>query len=389
MNFNLIFSLLASVEFGFIFFNMPPVLDELMLLYGLSYSGLSVLLSALVWSHAALQIPAGLIADRIGIRRTLVLGLACLTVGNLMATAAPDFGLALAGRIVTGLGMGLSFITTMKLIAVSAPPGRAGTFQSFFAAGCSVGSLAAFLVVPLLFKLSWQWIYLLPGLTSPILLIMLLGLDMTPTPASASAQVSLGSILRLPASWLIGLMHALCWGTVVSVGSWVPALLADVWGVKGASQFAWGGALVMVASGLGRFSGGLILLRLSSVFVARGGVLVLAFLFGAIFLGLSPLTILILVMAAAWFASVNAGAFFDLAAQAVPSESMASMFGMVNLLGNLGVIIFTLLFGFLKDWLGGFEWGFIVLGVWAVAIFVASHSLTNKFRPDSPLPQKE
>ena len=60
-----------GLSLGFIFMNIPPALDRLMDLYGASYLRISILISTLSWSHALMQVPAGMIGDRLGIRPAL------------------------------------------------------------------------------------------------------------------------------------------------------------------------------------------------------------------------------------------------------------------------------------------------------------------------------
>jgi MFS family permease len=48
-----------------------------MALYDTSYVKISLLMSALLWSHTLMQVPGGMIADRLGIvrgRRSLLVG---------------------------------------------------------------------------------------------------------------------------------------------------------------------------------------------------------------------------------------------------------------------------------------------------------------------------
>jgi MFS family permease len=107
MNLQILFSLMTGLAMGVTFMNIPPVLGTLMGLYDVSYVGISVLLSALLWSHALMQIPAGLVADRLGIGRTLVAGMGFLAAGNMFPAVAPILSIAVIGRVITGLGTGL------------------------------------------------------------------------------------------------------------------------------------------------------------------------------------------------------------------------------------------------------------------------------------------
>ena len=84
MNSKIIFALLAGFNFGIIFLNIPPALTLLMDLYELSYTGASVLMSALLWTHAFMQIPAGMLADRLSIKTSIALGVGLMACGNLV-----------------------------------------------------------------------------------------------------------------------------------------------------------------------------------------------------------------------------------------------------------------------------------------------------------------
>jgi MFS family permease len=128
----MIFSLLAGLCFGYVFLSVASALQPLMGLYEASYASMSVLLSALLWSHALMQVPGGMIADPLGLRRALWMSLVSIAVGNLSAAAFPNLHLAIAGRVLTGVGTGLGFVTIMKMIALHAPGGRVGMFQAFF-----------------------------------------------------------------------------------------------------------------------------------------------------------------------------------------------------------------------------------------------------------------
>ena len=129
----IVFALLNGLNLGIVIMNLPPILSDLMELYGVSYTQISVLLSALLWPHAAMQLPAGMITDRLGIRRTQLVSLACMSLGNALPVVSPVLAWGLGGRMITGLGTGMGWLATLKMLAISAPEGRAGAYQAFFA----------------------------------------------------------------------------------------------------------------------------------------------------------------------------------------------------------------------------------------------------------------
>jgi len=140
MNFDILFALLNGLNLSIIIMNIPPVLSEMMQLYGGSYTQISVLMSALLWTHAAMQLPAGMIVDRLGVRRTQILSLICLCIGNALPAVAPDLTWGIAGRMISGVGTGLGWLATLKMLALWAPGGRAGAYQAFFAGIFSSGA---------------------------------------------------------------------------------------------------------------------------------------------------------------------------------------------------------------------------------------------------------
>ncbi|MFC1891714.1 nitrate/nitrite transporter, partial [Thermodesulfobacteriota bacterium] len=239
MNKKILFPLFIGFFMGFAFLSLPPALDKLMSLYGVSYTGISFLLSAMLWSHAIMQIPAGLFTDRLGVKRTIFIGLILLGAGSLMGAVTPSYTLALIGRVITGIGMGLTFVTNMKLIALYAPKNRIGSFQAFSTGFFSIGSILAFLLIPHITKIHWQWVYLLPGLGCVPLLLYLPRLNLESSLDVMNPLPVLGRIIRMPSAWVLGLIHAMGWGTVLTFGNWLPSVLAEVWGSATANSFAW------------------------------------------------------------------------------------------------------------------------------------------------------
>jgi cyanate permease len=143
-------------------------------------------------------------------------------------------------------------------------------------------------------------------------------------------------------------------------------------------SLAWGGALVMLISGISRISGGIVLLRFTPLKVANGSILTLFFIFLGLFLIPAPWLVLALALLAAWFSSVNFGAFFHMASQTISSESLGSLIGFINLLAVLCTIVFTLMFGWVKDATGSFSWAFAVLAILSITVFLVGRNALRK-----------
>lgn len=312
MNSKIIFAFLTGINLGVIWFNIPSSLNQLMTVYEVSYTRISVLISALFWSHAVMQIPSGITADRIGLRRTLLFSLLCICSGNLLPAILPDLKLAILGRVIVGVGTGLGFVSIMKLIALYAPSRHTGAYQAFFACFFSLGSIFAYLLIPHLLKFSWRWTYLMPaGICLP-LLAMLATLQLKPIDSNANKPLPLVRVFSLKEGWILGCYHAISFGSMICLGNWVPSYLAEVWSNSSAMQLAWGGALVMLISGLGRLLGGVLLLKLPPLKIANGSILILSIFFFGLFAATKPGIVLGILLLAAWFSTFNYGAIFHL-----------------------------------------------------------------------------
>jgi nitrate/nitrite transporter NarK len=118
---------------------------------------------------------------------------------------------------------------------------------------------------------------------------------------------------------------------------------------------------------------------------SHGSLLVLGILFAGMAVTRTPGVVLSLALLAAWFGSINFGALFQLASRSAAADSLGTMLGFVNFLGNLRAVAFTLLFGWSKDTLGSFTWGFAVLSFLAVVTMAAGWRVLKENNPPRPV----
>jgi len=121
-------------------------------------SGVLVGLVVSAWflSRIFIELPAGIISDRVGRRRLLVTGLGLSLVGPLLCSQASHVIVLILGRAIWGLGTALYFMSNMALLMDILPQstrGRAlGAFQGIEFLGSFVGApIGAFLAVYLSF----------------------------------------------------------------------------------------------------------------------------------------------------------------------------------------------------------------------------------------------
>lgn len=102
-----------------------------------------VLGSAYFYPYAAMQLPAGLLADSWGPRRTVASFSLIAVVGSLALALAPGPGWAIAGRVLVGLGVSMLFVSTLKVLAEWFAPREFAWRTSVLMAMGGLGSLTA------------------------------------------------------------------------------------------------------------------------------------------------------------------------------------------------------------------------------------------------------
>src|SRR5688572_25376103 len=96
---------------------LPPIMAEL----GLSYTRAGMLASAFFWAYAAMQLPAGLLGDRFGRRRVLLIGLVGGACAAVLTGAATSFAMLVVARVVMGACLGSLFSNARAIIVAVTP----------------------------------------------------------------------------------------------------------------------------------------------------------------------------------------------------------------------------------------------------------------------------
>ena len=90
-----------------------------------SASALSAFTVLQLLVYAALQVPAGVLLDRFGSRRLIVVGGLLMALGQLVLATGTTVPTAVLGRVLVGSGDALTFISVLRLTSAWFPPRRA------------------------------------------------------------------------------------------------------------------------------------------------------------------------------------------------------------------------------------------------------------------------
>lgn len=129
---------------GFFHRVAPAVLtQELMAEFALSAVALGNLSALYFYTYVAIQIPTGVLVDHWGPRRVLAAGGLAAAVGTLLFAHATLYGLVGVGRLLIGAGVGVAFVSMLKLATHWVKPSRFALISGLALACGSLGGISA------------------------------------------------------------------------------------------------------------------------------------------------------------------------------------------------------------------------------------------------------
>ena len=135
--------------------------------FGISPSQLSIFILLQLGIYAGMQIPTGILVDRFGPRRLLVVAAGTMGIAQLLFAVADSYPLALLARAVLGLGDALTFVSVLRFAAGQFSPSRYPVVVSLTGTLGQLGNLVATLpLTALLHRAGWTPTFLGAGLLS-------------------------------------------------------------------------------------------------------------------------------------------------------------------------------------------------------------------------------
>ena len=357
---------IASVFFLYEFVTrVEPSLaaDSIKQFYRLSDARFGTVSSLFFWVYAPMQILVGLLLDRYGARRYVLLGIFCCAVGVLLFAATGNAMLAALGRMLTGFGASFAFVAALWLVNHWFAPKRFALLSSTVNAVGMLGAAVGGVVVSsLITSAGWRPVFVATaGAGLVLFLLALFFLHDPPSPAASAIspvathfRQSLRAVIGNRRTWviaLIGLLYYMpvnvyggLWGTTELISNrHVSTVKAErlvsliFWGIAAGSVFAgW------LSDRLGHRKW---LLFAGALFTA------LAYA-GALYLP-GPLWLEAGLLLAAGFFGGFQMLTFAMAKEGQANGLTGTVVAFVNTIGIAGAMIFQPLVGYLADVSGG------------------------------------
>lgn len=234
----------AALYFFSYFHRVAPavVAADLMRAFGITAAALAFLAAVYPYVFAAMALVGGSLADGVGPRWTLAGGGVAMAFGTALFGLAPTFGVAVAGRLLMGVGASVVLIAWLSLIAAWLEPDEFATAAGWTQTVGNVGALAASTPLALLVEAAgWRETFVLIGsLTLLLALVVVIVVRDRPADASparrplglAGVLVGVRAIVANAASWPPVLAAGGMFATVVTLqGLWGVAWLTQIYGV--------------------------------------------------------------------------------------------------------------------------------------------------------------
>ncbi len=334
-----------------------------------------------VLAGALLRLVNGVLVDRIGPKKTGIIGQLIVLTGLALAWAVGihSYNQVLALGLVLGVA-GSSFAVALPLASRWYPQEHQGLALGIAGAGNSGTALAA-LFAPMLAKTyGWQNVIGLAALPLAFALVvyLLLAKDAPEQPAPKKLAEYL-DVLKVPDAWWLMLLYAVTFGGFVGLASSLTIYFNAEYGLDPVKAGFFTAACVFAGSFI-RPIGGALADR-------HGGVRTLTFVYALAAIGLAVASFQLpsawLALAALMFSMLalgaGNGAVFQLAPQRFRKE-IGVMTGLIGMTGGIGGFYLASTLGMAKKATGSYQLGFLGFAALALFALFALHGLKARWR---------
>lgn len=358
--------------------------------FGLSNTQRGLMNSAFFWSYALLQIPAGWLVDRMGVKYPYAAAFFSWSLISAATGWARSVPQLFVMRLLLGAGEATVAPASLRWIRMNIEERQRGLAMGIYMAGTKIGPAVGAPVAALLIAAyGWRSMFLLSGLASMVWLIPWLLLVRRDEPAAASLgnrkgeAVPFSRVMRTPVIWAI-IFGTFCYSCYLYFCvTWLPAYFSEqrklplkLMGLY--TMFSFGGmAVTTILSGWAAdrwIARGNDAVKVRKYFTITGMVLAATEVFGA-YASSSEAALFFAIFSLAGLGIATAN-YWALTQSVVPGNAIGRIGGVQNTASNLAGISAPILTGWLIETTGSYEAPMLaiaillLLGAAAYALFV-------------------
>jgi DHA1 family inner membrane transport protein len=332
-----------------------------------------------------MQIPAGLLADRLGPRRLFVIGLLGVDLLAVSFSLQREYIGLVANQALTGFFRALVFAPGLLLMSRLFPAERRATALGLYLAGGVSSSVFLNLLGPVLVgPLGWRGNFALFSVFGMVALAVFVRRG---EPAGTSPALQLRvplsearQLLRVRAMWLIAAIQYVRLAVVFGINVWLPTYVV----VQRGYSLTVAGLLVALGAAItapSNLIGGFVADRLGRpLLVIAGSLTVLALNLLLLAESHSLATLLLAVVINATFSQLYFGPLFAIPIELFGQRNAGFIAGFGNGFANLGAFTFIYALGAVRDATGSFTAGFDAIAVACVVGVLCTFALGRERR---------
>ena len=354
--------------------SVGKIIPEVIKTYHLSMTAGGAPQYATMSAIALAAITLGFLADRLGRRKTIILGLTLFAVNSYLFAISRSYAVFLVLFVISGASIGIFKTGALALIgdisnSTVEHTSTMNKVEGFYGMGSIAGP--AFIVWLLAAGVSWKWLYLIAG-TICAVLILTASLVRYPTTMKASAEPidmkRTAHMLKNPYALGFSLACFLYVTVECAIYVWLPTYLT----VNRPSSVVIAAYAVSIFFALrvaGRFIGSWVLARWNwtIILVLFSGAILACFL-GSMFGGINA-TVYLLALSGL-FMSVIYPTLNSKGISCFPKSEHCAAAGVILFFTCVGAVLGPLAMGAVSDLFGGLKAGFVLATIWAALLFL-------------------
>lgn len=353
------------------------IIPEVMKQFQLSMTAAGLMHYTPMVAIALAGILLGFIADKLGRKKTIIIGLALFAINSYFFLMGNTFAFFLGLMIISGISIGIFKTGALALIgdiskSTSEHTSTMNAVEGFFGVGAIIGP---FLVTSLLEKgVDWKLLYVIAGTLSVILIILALIVRYPETTKTTEDTIDLKSTLAMMKDkYAMGFSIAAFLYVAVecAVYVWMPTLIANYTG-NAVLIATYALSIFFILRAAGRFLGSWMLQHVDweKVLTIFTGLILLCFM-GSVIGGIDWAVILLPL--SGLFMSVIYPTINSKGISCFPKAKHGSVAGVILFFTAAGAALGPLAMGAVSDMFGGKpSVGFILATVFALILFVGA-----------------
>jgi sugar phosphate permease len=358
---------------------MPMAIPFIAREFRISPAVTGVVLSAFFVGYAFMQIPGGLLADRIGSRKTVTLGIAAWSLFSVLTGLAHNLAQLISIRIGFGLCEGVHPPASMKALAVWFPRDERTQASAVLLSSTTIGPM----LTPILFAAAmgafgWRGAFLaisVPGFLLATAAYWFLRDQPAEHPKITESELAeirkesqppvtipLREVLKYKTLWQLFFIYGAWDVTWWGFQSWLPSYLFD----RGFTLVNTSAAASLPnAAG---FIGMLVSAHIAHRIRNRRAVLIAVLLGNAVCMLLTSMAsnntmAVVFLTLTGFFLPAIYGPFWSLPMDLLPSHVIGASAGFLNTAGQLAGLASPAIIGALVQWTGHYEAGFVFMAL--------------------------